>query len=327
MATEPLERGRDVFVSHSRRDARLAMDLVRYLERAGLSCWIAPRDIPPGEEWAGHIKRGIASSGAVLLLLSESANRSRHVAREVQIADDHAKPLLPVMPKGLSLSDPLAFYLATTQRLETDVFDIKVAPQVREGLRTLSPPAPRTSPAPLAVAQAGTMTALRTADATLWRVYASVPAYIVVFVFYLASYLLTRLPGNFSLRRAAYGAAFGAGAILVAATRQLNVPVLFTIGLVQPMVMLSTLAWNDLEIFVGALVQQPPIACGFACAAGGAVMSLRYGVPGPHALSLSEWLTWIAPRWRVLHGPEKVESIVKAIVIVASLLFTALSLR
>ena len=49
----------DAFISYSHRD-RLAADAAcAGLEAAGIRCWIAPRDIAPGKEWAEGIIFGI----------------------------------------------------------------------------------------------------------------------------------------------------------------------------------------------------------------------------------------------------------------------------
>ena len=74
----------------------MADAVCRCLEAAGLKCWIAPRDIPPGAEWAAAIMTGIAGSRLVVLLFSENADQSPHVVREVLHAEEKRLPVLPV---------------------------------------------------------------------------------------------------------------------------------------------------------------------------------------------------------------------------------------
>ena len=38
----------DIFISHSSKNKPIADALVAALEKAGLGCWIAPRNIPTG---------------------------------------------------------------------------------------------------------------------------------------------------------------------------------------------------------------------------------------------------------------------------------------
>ena len=49
----------DVFISYSHHDAEIRAEIVEKLESAGISCWYAPRNIQPGEEWADAITRGL----------------------------------------------------------------------------------------------------------------------------------------------------------------------------------------------------------------------------------------------------------------------------
>jgi hypothetical protein len=48
-----------VFISYASQDAALAADLCAALERAGLACWIAPRDVKPGDFYADAIVNAI----------------------------------------------------------------------------------------------------------------------------------------------------------------------------------------------------------------------------------------------------------------------------
>ena len=51
---------RDVFVSYASQDAAIANAVVLALERDGLTCWVAPRDVTPGALYADGIIRAIA---------------------------------------------------------------------------------------------------------------------------------------------------------------------------------------------------------------------------------------------------------------------------
>lgn len=108
---------RDVFVSHSNLDAALAMAVVDDLERGGIRCWIAPRDIPAGELYAGRIVDAIENSRAVLVLLTAAANASNHVLREVECAVNISRRVFVVRETGYPLRRELQFYLAGVQQV------------------------------------------------------------------------------------------------------------------------------------------------------------------------------------------------------------------
>jgi hypothetical protein len=49
----------DVFISHSTEDKAVADAVCAILEKNGVRCWIAPRDILPGADWSASIVDGI----------------------------------------------------------------------------------------------------------------------------------------------------------------------------------------------------------------------------------------------------------------------------
>ena len=52
-----------VFVSYASQDAAVADALVEALARHGIPCWIAPRDVKPGAQYADAIVRAISEAG------------------------------------------------------------------------------------------------------------------------------------------------------------------------------------------------------------------------------------------------------------------------
>jgi hypothetical protein len=75
---------RDVFLSYKTEDREAAERLCAALERESISCWLAPRDIPPGREWAAAIVDGLEKSGNCVLLLSAHSVAAKQIAREAE---------------------------------------------------------------------------------------------------------------------------------------------------------------------------------------------------------------------------------------------------
>jgi TIR domain len=105
----------DVFVSYSSVDKSVAERLCNLLEAAGVTCWIAPRDIKPATDWPTAIKYGIRSSAIFLLLASDHSLNSREVEREVLLADQEHRPLLTVRIDDSEVPDSLAYFLNRVQ--------------------------------------------------------------------------------------------------------------------------------------------------------------------------------------------------------------------
>lgn len=86
-----------VFISHHTTTAgKLARGLAEGIEASGASCWIAPRDIPAGVEWNEEVYSAAQRCGALVLLYSEEARRSKAVQGEVHIVVARGVPVITV---------------------------------------------------------------------------------------------------------------------------------------------------------------------------------------------------------------------------------------
>jgi hypothetical protein len=101
-----------VFISHSSVDAETARDLCERLEAKGVSCWIAPRDETPGHNYAEEIIKALDGCKAVVLVLSDASNASRHVASEISRAFGKGKLILPVRVKAIEPSVMLELFVS-----------------------------------------------------------------------------------------------------------------------------------------------------------------------------------------------------------------------
>ncbi|MEZ5170899.1 MAG: toll/interleukin-1 receptor domain-containing protein [Acidimicrobiia bacterium] len=109
---------RDVFICHSSDDADTANAIVAGLEAEGVSCWIAPRDVPTGLPYASGIVNGIRSAKMMLFVSSDAANRSPHIERELERAVHRNIPILPVRIEDTALSDSLEYFISTPHWFE-----------------------------------------------------------------------------------------------------------------------------------------------------------------------------------------------------------------
>jgi hypothetical protein len=76
-------------------DAVAAMQIVDALEHRGVRCWIAPRDVGPGKPFDDEIADAIEASWAMLLIFSERCNESEYIRREVTVAGESHKVIIP----------------------------------------------------------------------------------------------------------------------------------------------------------------------------------------------------------------------------------------
>jgi hypothetical protein len=83
-ATATAEPAR-VFVSYASPHVAVAGALVEALERHGIACWIAPRDVKAGALYADAIVRAISGAKALVLVLSETPSAPRTSAKRSSV--------------------------------------------------------------------------------------------------------------------------------------------------------------------------------------------------------------------------------------------------
>jgi TolB-like protein len=138
----------EVFISYASQDKPVADAIVEALERAGLKCWIAPRDVRPGTVYADAIVGAINESKALVLVLSANAMPSAHVGREVERAASKRKQLIAFRVDMTPLSRELEYFLSNSQWIDAGSYGIdaaagKLVDAIRSHLtsETLSTPA------------------------------------------------------------------------------------------------------------------------------------------------------------------------------------------
>lgn len=102
----------DVFISHSSKDKEVADKVCAALEAKGLKCWIAPRDIVPGSEWAVAISNAIAEIKAMVVIYSENSQQSTQVPKEIALAEKRGKCILPYKIDDTELTGAFEYYLS-----------------------------------------------------------------------------------------------------------------------------------------------------------------------------------------------------------------------
>ena len=108
----------DVFISYASHDAAVANSIVENLEQQGVKCWLAPRDVKPGAQYADAIVRAINEAKALVLVMSASAVDSAHVAREVERAASKRKQIIPFRIDAAALNPELEYFLSNSQWID-----------------------------------------------------------------------------------------------------------------------------------------------------------------------------------------------------------------
>ena len=108
----------DLFISYATDNKKIADYIVEKIEKKGYKCFIAPRNIRTGSDYAVEIINGISNSTAVLLVFSSKSDKSHYVLREINSAVSRNKPIIPLRIEDFLPSEAMEFYLGPTHWLD-----------------------------------------------------------------------------------------------------------------------------------------------------------------------------------------------------------------
>ena len=127
----------DVFISYCSEDKDVADAVCAGLEADKIRCWIAPRDVPPGENWGGSIIHAITESKIMVVIFSSHTNRSRHVVNEIERAVSHEVTIIPFRIEPVTPSENLELFISSCHWLDA------LTPPLEAKIRELSAAARR----------------------------------------------------------------------------------------------------------------------------------------------------------------------------------------
>ena len=107
----------DVFISYSSQNQLLADAMCHALEQYKIKCWIAPRNVKAGEDWAKEIMNGIKNSKIMVLVFTRDADQSTQVIKELNIADKYKKIIIPFIADDVPMNENFEYYLSSTHWL------------------------------------------------------------------------------------------------------------------------------------------------------------------------------------------------------------------
>jgi hypothetical protein len=108
----------DVFICHSSKDRTIANAICSKLEQNHIRCWIAPRDVLPGRDYAECIIDAISGTRLIVLVFSDNSNQSAHVHREIERAVGHGVAILPFRLEDVAPSPSLEYFISSAHWLD-----------------------------------------------------------------------------------------------------------------------------------------------------------------------------------------------------------------
>ncbi|MBR4879535.1 MAG: TIR domain-containing protein [Clostridia bacterium] len=132
---------KDIFISYKTEDIAQARKVRDHLEHEGLSVWMAPDSITGGASYAAEIPPAIDNAKVFVLILSQKAQESRWVPRELDQAINDDKKIMPFMIEDCPLNSEFKFYLTNIQRYPAfENYDKALKKMTDEIKQYLAPP-------------------------------------------------------------------------------------------------------------------------------------------------------------------------------------------
>lgn len=85
----------DVFISYSRKDRHIVDEICELLNENQISFWRDVREIEPGGKFMGEIVDAIKSCNITLFVSSTNSNQTPYTAKEVALAFNEGKHIIP----------------------------------------------------------------------------------------------------------------------------------------------------------------------------------------------------------------------------------------
>lgn len=108
----------EVFVSYARVDRARVLQLVERMRSAGVGVWIDEGGIHGASLWGQEIVDAIESARVMVLMLSDASITSDNVVKELSIASEDKKPILPVYLHQAEIPKSMRYQLAGIQHIE-----------------------------------------------------------------------------------------------------------------------------------------------------------------------------------------------------------------
>ena len=107
-----------IFLSYASKDQKTAETICQALEGRGFQCWMAARNVHPGENFQEAIVRAIRAAKVMLFVFSANSNNSDEVKKEIALAGQHKVFVIPIRVEDVIPNEALAYEFATRQSID-----------------------------------------------------------------------------------------------------------------------------------------------------------------------------------------------------------------
>jgi len=127
----------DVFISYSRKDAIVVEQICSLFKKNDISYWIDKQDIYAGGEFLGDIVQAIRKCRITLFISSAHSNNSVYTAKEVAMAFNEGKYIIPYKIDTSTFNKNLELVLCDLNWVEAIPFDEIKALELVSNIKSL----------------------------------------------------------------------------------------------------------------------------------------------------------------------------------------------
>ena len=113
----------DVFISYSRENQQEVIKLVEYLREQGMAVWMDESDIHGATMWTKEIVEAIRASSVFILAISRHSTGSKNVVKELALASEREKIILPIYLEQCDIPETMEYQLAGIQNIALYTLD------------------------------------------------------------------------------------------------------------------------------------------------------------------------------------------------------------
>jgi hypothetical protein len=108
----------DIFISHASADLKMAETICSALENRHHTCWMAARDVRPGQNYMNAIVQALRDCRLMLLVFSKHANSSEEITKELALASKYKKYVIPARVEDVLPTEAYEYALADRQWID-----------------------------------------------------------------------------------------------------------------------------------------------------------------------------------------------------------------
>ena len=112
-----------VFISYSRENQQEVIKLVEYLREQGVAVWMDESDIHGATMWTKEIVEAIRASSVFILAISRHSTGSKNVVKELALASEREKIILPIYLEQCDIPETMEYQLAGIQNIALYTLD------------------------------------------------------------------------------------------------------------------------------------------------------------------------------------------------------------